>query len=71
MEDSYCPASHMVFHNMKHLKLYSHSQRKFPGEFQDFQNFFDQDAMVGKFLWMGELICDSPRLQAAMTALTS
>lgn len=71
MEDQYCPSLNMIFHNTKHIKLYSHQERKFPGKFVDFQEFFDQDAMIGKLLWMGEMVCDGPRYQAAMTALTA
>lgn len=71
MEDAYCPSGYMNFLNSKHLKLYSVTGRKFPGEFKDFQDVEDQDAMIAKILWMGELVCDSPRLQGALTALTA
>lgn len=71
MQDDYCPASHMIFLNTKYLKLYSHKDRKFPGEYQDFRSFFDQDAEIAKMQWAGALVCSSPRLQAAMTALTA
>ena len=71
LEDSYCPSSHMIFHNTKFIKLYSHNARKFPGEFLDFVEFNDQDALIAKLFWMGEMVCSSPRLQAAMTALTA
>lgn len=71
LEDSYCPSSFMVFHNTDYIKLYSHEERKFPGKFMDFQEFFDQDAMIAKILWMGEFVCSAPRYQAAFTGLTS
>lgn len=71
LEDSYCPSSYMVFWNLKHMKLYSHSDRNFPGMFKDFDEPINQDAMVGHIYWAGQLICEEPRKQAAMTALTS
>ena len=71
LEDNYAPAKHMIFHNLKFLQLKSHSARKFPGEFKEFKDFEDQDAMIAKILWAGELCNSSPRLQGAMTALTS
>lgn len=70
-EDSYCPASTLVMHNTDFLSLYSHSQRKFPGDFKDFQEFFDQDAMIAKMLWAGAFVCSAPRFQGIMNALTS
>jgi len=70
-EDSYCPASSMFMFNSKYLTLYSHSQRKFPGDFVDFKEFFDQDAMIAKMLWAGELVCAAPRYQGRFSALTS
>ena len=70
-EDSYCPSSTMVMHNTDYLNLYSHSQRNFPGEFKDFQEFFDQDAMIAKFLWAGAFVCSAPRFQGIMSALTA
>jgi hypothetical protein len=71
MQDDYAPASHMIFLNTKFIKLYSHKDRKFPGEYMDFRPFFDQDAEIAKMQWAGALVCSSPRLQGAMTALTS
>lgn len=71
LQDDYAPASHMIFLNTKHIKLYSHKDRKFPGDYQDFRSFFDQDAEIAKLQWAGAMVCDSPRLQAAMTALTA
>lgn len=71
MQDDYCPSSHMIFLNTKFIKLYSHSERKFPGKYVDFDKPIGQDAQVASFLWAGALVCSSPRLQAAMTALTS
>jgi hypothetical protein len=71
LEDAYCPSSHMIFLNTKFIKLYSHKDRKFPGEYQDFRTFFDQDAEIAKLQWAGALVCSSPRLQGAMTALTA
>lgn len=71
LEDSYVPANYMIMHNTKFLKLYSHKDRKFPGEYQDFRTFFDQDAEIAKLQWAGAFVCSSPRLQGAFTALTS
>lgn len=71
LKDDYSPASHMIFHNTKYLKLISHKDRKFPGEYVDFKSFFDQDAEIAKIQWAGAFVCSGPRYQAAMTALTS
>lgn len=71
MEDSYCPSSHMVFWNMKYLKLISHSDRKFPGKFIDFEMPINQDVMVAHIRWAGNLANGAPRFFGAMTALTS
>jgi hypothetical protein len=71
MEDRYAPTSYMVFHNMKYIRLYSHKDRKFPGEYVDFRKFFDQDAEIATMQWAGALVCSSPRLQAAFSALTA
>jgi hypothetical protein len=69
-EDSYAPSSHMVFWNLKRVKLVSHSQRKFPGVMVDFEMPHDQDVKVGHIRWAGQLICEQPRKQAALTAIT-
>lgn len=71
IEDRYCPSSHMVFHNTKYIRLYSHKDRKFPGEYVDFRKFFDQDAEIATIQWAGAMVCSSPRLQAALTAITA
>lgn len=71
MEDSYCPTSYMVFWNLKHLKMYSHSERNFPGKFVDFEKPINQDAMVSHIYWAGQLVCEAPRKFAALTGLTS
>jgi hypothetical protein len=71
LEDSYCSSGDMVFWNLKHVKLYSHSDRNFPGKFIPFQEPVNQDAAVAHIYWAGQLICEQPRKQAAFTALTS
>lgn len=71
MMDRYAPANNMQFHNTKFIKLYSHKDRKFPGEYVDFRRFYDQDAEIATLQWAGAMVCSSPRLQAAMTAVTS
>lgn len=71
LEDSYCPSSTMQMHNTDFITLYSHSQRNFPGTFEDFREFYDQDAMIAKFLWAGALVCSAPRFQGTMSALTA
>lgn len=69
--DEYVPSAHFIFWNTKFVKLYSHSNRKFPGEYVDFRKFFDQDAEIASMQWAGALVCSSPRMQSALTALTS
>lgn len=71
LEDSYCPTSNMIFWNLKHLKLMSHSDRNFPGKFVDFEMPINQDAMVSHIYWAGQLICEEPRKFAALTGITS
>lgn len=71
LHDDYVPTSHMIFHNTKYLKLFSHKDRKFPGEYVDFRKFFDQDAEIATLQWAGAFVCSGPRYQAAMTALTA
>lgn len=71
LEDSYCPTGYMVFWNLKYLQLVSHSQRKFPGEFIDFEQPINQDVLVAHTRWAGQLTCSAPRFFGAMTALTS
>lgn len=71
LQDDYAPASHMIFHNTKFVKLYSHKDRKFPGKYIDFSKPEGQDAKIASILWAGAMVCSSPRLQAAMTALTA
>lgn len=71
VEDSYCPASHMFFFNLKKIKLVSSSQRNFPGSMQDFEKPTNQDIRVALVLWAGELVCEEPRKQALMNALTA
>ena len=69
--DEYCTASAFYLLNSKYLKLFSHKDRKFPGEYIDFRKFFDQDAEIATMQWAGALVCSGPRFQAALTALTA
>ena len=68
-EDSYCPTSHMVFWTLANITLKSASKRKFPGIFLDFERPYNQDVRVAHVRWAGNLCCDQPRKQGAMTAL--
>lgn len=70
LEDSYCPSGYMVFHNTEHIALYSHKQRKFPGEYIDFTKVEGQDAEIASIFWMGAMVCNAPRFQGVMTAIT-
>lgn len=69
--DEYCTASSFFLLNTKYIKLYSHKDRKFPGEYVDFRKFFDQDAEIATMQWAGIFACSGPRFQAALTALSS
>lgn len=69
IEDSYVPSGYMVFWNLDHVELKSHSERPFPGEFVEFEKPINQDAMVAHLRWAGALCVDEVRKQAAMTAL--
>lgn len=69
-EDSYAPSGYMVFWNMKRMKLVSHSKRNFPGQMVEFDMPHDQDVKVAHIRWAGQLICEQPRKQAALTAIS-
>ena len=71
LHDDYVPSGNMQFHNTKYLRLYSHKDRKFPGDYIDFRKFFDQDAEIASLQWAGAFVCSGARYQAAMTALTA
>lgn len=71
LQDDYVNSGDMIFFNTKYVKLYSHKDRKFPGEYLDFKKVEGQDAKIAGIQWAGALVCSSPRMQAAMTALSS
>lgn len=71
VEDSYCPSSYLILWNLKHVKLVSHKDRNFPGDFTGFKEPVNQDVSVGQILWAGEMICEQPRKQGFFSALTA
>jgi hypothetical protein len=49
--------------------LVSISSRKFPGKFVNFEMPHNQDVRVAHIRWAGDLVCEQPRQQGAMSAL--
>lgn len=81
--DDYCPAGYIYGLNSKTIKLVVHSERgglgvseKETGDQGDFRvgkmiEPADQDAFVGKGLWMGNLICVNPRFNFVRTGINN
>ena len=61
--------SSILFLNENTLSLAIISDTDFTME--DFQKSINQDAMVGKLFWAGNLICSNPSLNGIMTAVTA
>jgi hypothetical protein len=57
----------MYFLNEDYLHLFYHKDRNF--YFDPFRRPVNQDAIVGKILWMGQLVCDGPRMQGRLIDL--
>ena len=66
--DSHCATGNLWQINTDFIKLIIHKDRDF--QFTGFQKPTNQDALLGQILWAGQLVCQSPRLQARMTGLT-
>lgn len=69
-EDSYAPTNYVVGWNLDKVKLVSHTDRKFPGKFIDFEMPHNQDADIAHIRWAGQLVCEEPRKCFIFTALT-
>jgi hypothetical protein len=67
--DSHIPSTsmQMVFLNENYLTLHVAEGRDM--YIEDFQTPVDQDAMVAKVLWAGNIICNNPQTNAKFTAL--
>ena len=66
--DSHVASGNLWLLNTDFIKLIIHRDRDF--RFTGFQTPTNQDALLGQILWAGQLVCQSPRLQARMTGLT-
>lgn len=66
--DQHCPAGHVYFLNCKWIKFITHSKRQWT--FTGWKYPTNQDAMIGQLLWAGELVVQSPRLQAGISNVT-
>jgi hypothetical protein len=60
--DPHCPANQVYFLNTNYLHLYANLNRNFA--FIPFQLPTNQDQYIAHIRWYGQLICESPRLQA-------
>lgn len=67
--DSHCPANNIFFMNEEYIDLCIHPSRDWVLE--DFQQPVNQDAMVAKLLWMGQLIVKNILRQGRMTAVAA
>lgn len=67
--DSHCPASHLFFLNETYIDWVVHPQADF--DLGDWQEPVDQDALVAKCVFMGQLVFQNVKRQAAFTALTA
>ena len=66
--DSKCPAAHMLFHNMKYMKLYVHKDADM--KFEEFVKPVNQDVKSAKILWAGALGYSNLRFIGGLTAIT-
>ena len=66
--DSHVASGNAWLLNTDFIKLVIHRDRDFA--FTGFQKPTNQDALVSQILWAGQLIVQSPRLQARMTGLS-
>ena len=66
--DSHVAAGNAWLLNTDFFKLIIHKDRDFI--FSGFQKPTNQDAMVGQIFWMGQLVCQAPRLNTRMTGLS-
>ena len=65
MFDYFCPANTIYLLNLKYMKLLVHSKRDMV--FRDFIAPIDQDALVGRMYWAGNLVCSNMLRQGVIT----
>ena len=68
MPDYNCPANTIYLANLKYMKLLVHQKRDF--EFRDFIAPIDQDALVGRCNWAGNMVCSNMGRQGVITGTT-
>lgn len=68
MPDANCPANTIYMLNLKYMKLLVHQKRDM--EIRSFISPIDQDALVGRVYWAGNLICSNMARQAVITGTT-
>lgn len=69
VDDASCPSGYMFFLNEKYLNLWYHKDANF--KFEDFQKPVNQDAKVGKILFMGALGSSNNRMHGVLTSLAA
>lgn len=65
--DSHVPAGQMGMFNTNFLDFYVLPSRNFT--FEDFRKPVNQDAMMAKIYWVGQLTCTNPRMQGILVGL--
>ena len=68
MFDYNCPANTIYLANLKYMKFLVHSERDMV--FREFIAPIDQDALVGRMNWAGNLVCSNMARQAVITGTT-
>lgn len=66
--DSHCPSGVIYGLNTAHLFMVVHRDRNIV--FEGWKEFANQDQMTGQILWLGNLVCDAPRLQFKIESVT-
>jgi hypothetical protein len=65
--DDYCTAQRAYFLNLKYMKLLVHGERDIT--MRDFITPADQDALVGRIYWAGNLVCSNLSRQGLLQGL--
>jgi hypothetical protein len=68
MFDYNCPANTIYLLNLKYMTFLVHQKRDMV--FRDFIAPIDQDALVGRLYWAGNLVCSNMARQGVITGVT-
>jgi len=67
MFDDYCPTNRAYFLNLKYMKLLVNGERDI--SMRDFITPADQDSLVGRIYWAGNLVCSNLSRQGVLQGL--